>query len=345
MSPVTTLSISLVIPTKLIEQTKQNCFEGAGTTPIPINWGNLRPRRIWTARIQKHCKSVEKRNLRPWFEFPPPAKLRPWSELIAKMAMGVVPGLVTAGNIFGGGVIIQAQPLFSQGVSILQDFRRPAQRCWAWTSAQITFGCPSISIPKPLFLGLLFLHSWSNSWQHNRPGKTWQRKNAALLSSILRWIWAIPSRPVASCLLYSEALSAQTTPDLLMAFVAQWFASATSVDAREPIRTNLFAENSSIFVSRIIRADWARVQEERDANRFTQICLTFARIAEMISTNSATKVMARRKFWRTERERESQSSGFLPPAAPLWGWLVPRSCPECCSTDQIANYPREQVTC
>ena len=31
----------------------------------------LRPRRIWTARIQKYCKSVEKRKLRPWSEFPP----------------------------------------------------------------------------------------------------------------------------------------------------------------------------------------------------------------------------------------------------------------------------------
>ena len=74
----------------------------------------LRPRRIWTVRIQKYCKAVEKRKLRPWSEFPPrqnsdhgpsflpgktqtmvrvssPAKLRPWSELSAKMVMGVVP--------------------------------------------------------------------------------------------------------------------------------------------------------------------------------------------------------------------------------------------------------------
>ena len=31
----------------------------------------VRPRRIWTARIQKYCKSVEKGKLRPWSEFPP----------------------------------------------------------------------------------------------------------------------------------------------------------------------------------------------------------------------------------------------------------------------------------
>ena len=31
----------------------------------------LTPRRIWTARIQKYCTSVEKRKLRPWSEFPP----------------------------------------------------------------------------------------------------------------------------------------------------------------------------------------------------------------------------------------------------------------------------------
>ena len=31
----------------------------------------LRPRRIWTSRIQRHCTSVEKRKLRPWSEFPP----------------------------------------------------------------------------------------------------------------------------------------------------------------------------------------------------------------------------------------------------------------------------------
>ena len=31
----------------------------------------LRPQRIWTARIQKYCKSVEKRKLRPRSEFPP----------------------------------------------------------------------------------------------------------------------------------------------------------------------------------------------------------------------------------------------------------------------------------
>ena len=42
----------------------------------------------------KYCKSVEKRKLRPWSEFPPRQKLRPWSELIAQMVMGVVPGLV-----------------------------------------------------------------------------------------------------------------------------------------------------------------------------------------------------------------------------------------------------------
>ena len=30
----------------------------------------LRPRRIWTARIQKYCKSVEKRKLRPWSVLP-----------------------------------------------------------------------------------------------------------------------------------------------------------------------------------------------------------------------------------------------------------------------------------
>ena len=29
-----------------------------------------------------------------------PAKLRPWSELTAKMVMGVVPGLVTTRNLF-----------------------------------------------------------------------------------------------------------------------------------------------------------------------------------------------------------------------------------------------------
>ena len=31
----------------------------------------LRPRRIWIAWIQKYCKSVEERKLRPWSEFPP----------------------------------------------------------------------------------------------------------------------------------------------------------------------------------------------------------------------------------------------------------------------------------
>ena len=31
----------------------------------------LRPRKMWTARIQKYCKSVEKRKLRPWSKFPP----------------------------------------------------------------------------------------------------------------------------------------------------------------------------------------------------------------------------------------------------------------------------------
>ena len=31
----------------------------------------LRPQRIWTARIQKYCKSVESRKLRPWSKFPP----------------------------------------------------------------------------------------------------------------------------------------------------------------------------------------------------------------------------------------------------------------------------------
>ena len=31
----------------------------------------LRPRRISTARIQKYCKTVGKRKLRPWSEFPP----------------------------------------------------------------------------------------------------------------------------------------------------------------------------------------------------------------------------------------------------------------------------------
>ena len=31
----------------------------------------LRPQRIWTARIQKSCKSVERRKLRPWSEVPP----------------------------------------------------------------------------------------------------------------------------------------------------------------------------------------------------------------------------------------------------------------------------------
>ena len=43
------------------------------------------PRWIWTARIQKYCKSVEKRKLRPWSEFPPqrnsdhgPSWLRKW---------------------------------------------------------------------------------------------------------------------------------------------------------------------------------------------------------------------------------------------------------------------------
>ena len=53
----------------------------------------LRPRRIWTARIQKYCKSVEKRKLRQHGPSFLPAKLRPWSELTAKMVMGVVPGL------------------------------------------------------------------------------------------------------------------------------------------------------------------------------------------------------------------------------------------------------------
>ena len=45
------------------------------TTPTPMKWGNSdqnwTPRRIWTARIHKYCKSVEKRKLRPWSEFPP----------------------------------------------------------------------------------------------------------------------------------------------------------------------------------------------------------------------------------------------------------------------------------
>ena len=37
----------------------------------------LRPRRIRTARIQKHCKSVEKRKLRPWSELPRRRNSRP----------------------------------------------------------------------------------------------------------------------------------------------------------------------------------------------------------------------------------------------------------------------------
>ena len=75
-----------------------------GNHPHPHNMRKLRPklrpRRIWTARIQKYCKSVEKRKLRPWSEFPPrqltqtmvrvssPAKLRPWSELTAQNGDG-----------------------------------------------------------------------------------------------------------------------------------------------------------------------------------------------------------------------------------------------------------------
>ena len=57
-------------------------FGPRGREEGPNDTCNPKPRRVWTARIQKYCKSVEKR------------KLRPWSELTAKMVMGVVVGLV-----------------------------------------------------------------------------------------------------------------------------------------------------------------------------------------------------------------------------------------------------------
>ena len=51
----------------------------------------LRPQRIWTARIQKYCKSVEKRKLRQHGpSFLPGETQTTWSEWTAKMVMGVV---------------------------------------------------------------------------------------------------------------------------------------------------------------------------------------------------------------------------------------------------------------
>ena len=54
-----------------------------------------------------------------------PAKLRPWSELTAKMVMGVVPGLVTQfGSVrlrFGDGTV-QAVPVFVLAVPLQKGF-------------------------------------------------------------------------------------------------------------------------------------------------------------------------------------------------------------------------------
>ena len=58
-----------------LESGQSNIFWRCGNHPHPHKMRKLRPklrpRRIWTARVQKHCKSVEKRKLRPWSEFPP----------------------------------------------------------------------------------------------------------------------------------------------------------------------------------------------------------------------------------------------------------------------------------
>ena len=57
----------------------------------------LRPRRIRTARVQKYCKSLQRKgNSDIMVRVSSRAKLRPWSELIAKMVMGMVTGLVNS---------------------------------------------------------------------------------------------------------------------------------------------------------------------------------------------------------------------------------------------------------
>ena len=51
----------------------------------------------------KYCKSEEKKETQTMARVSSPAKLRPWSELTARMVMGVVPGLVIT-TLFQQGV-------------------------------------------------------------------------------------------------------------------------------------------------------------------------------------------------------------------------------------------------